>query len=143
MSRFFLLTLFFITGSFAAFAQKDVTGQWLTIDDESGQEQAVIDIYMRDGKLYGKVIKAFPGPGEDPDPICDNCEGADKDQKVLGMEIIRGLTWDEDQWEDGTILDAEKGTEYRCKIWREGERLMVRGYLGFFYRTQEWLPYQP
>ncbi|HRT54643.1 MAG TPA: DUF2147 domain-containing protein, partial [Flavobacteriales bacterium] len=62
-----------------------------------------------------------------------------KDQPVLGMEIIRDMVKDDDEWEDGTILDPENGKVYDCKLWLEDGKLMVRGYVAFFYRTQEWV----
>ena len=55
------------------------------------------------------------------------------------MEIIRDLEKDGDEWEDGTVLDPEKGKIYDCKIWLEdNETLKLRGYVAFFYRTQTW-----
>jgi uncharacterized protein (DUF2147 family) len=42
-------------------------------------------------------------------------------------------------WSGGTILDPESGKVYDCKLWLENGRLMVRGYVAFFFRTQEWI----
>ncbi|HNA34041.1 MAG TPA: DUF2147 domain-containing protein, partial [Flavobacteriales bacterium] len=67
------------------------------------------------------------------------CPADRKDQPVLGMEIIRDMVKDDDEWEDGTILDPENGKVYDCKLWLEDGKLMVRGYVAFFYRTQEWV----
>ncbi len=47
---------------------------------------------------------------------------------------------DDNEWTEGTILDPGNGKVYKCKIFREKENLMVRGYWGFLYRTQKWLP---
>ena len=44
-----------------------------------------------------------------------------------------------EEWKDGTILDPENGSVYDCKLWVEGGRLKVRGYVAFFYRTQTWV----
>jgi uncharacterized protein (DUF2147 family) len=38
-----------------------------------------------------------------------------------------------------TILDPEDGKVYKAEIWTEDGKLKVRGYVGFFYRTQTWL----
>jgi uncharacterized protein (DUF2147 family) len=130
--------------SIQSFAQGPmVTGKWTTIDENTGKPRAVVDIFERAGKVYGKIIKTFPELGDDPDPICDKCSGDDKDKPVLGMEIIRDMEKDGDEWNDGTILDAEHGKTYDCKLWVEDGKLKVRGYVAFFYRTQEWIPYQP
>jgi uncharacterized protein (DUF2147 family) len=119
-----------------------IFGKWKTIDDETGKPKSIVEIYEKDGKAYGKVIKLFREPGEDQDPICDKCTDDRKDKKVLGMEIVRNMQKDDDEWEDGTILDPKKGTVYDCKMWIEDGELQVRGYIAFFFRTQTWLPYK-
>lgn len=117
------------------------TGLWTTIDDVSGKAKSVIEIFQRENRLYGKVIKVFPEPGESNDPVCDKCEGDRKNQKVIGMVILQGLEQDGDKWTNGTILDPQNGKTYDCSIWLDEEgNLRVRGYLLFFYRTQKWLP---
>ena len=42
-------------------------------------------------------------------------------------------------WEDGYIIDSGKGKKYKAKVWAEDGNLMMRGYIGFFFRTQTWL----
>ena len=56
------------------------------------------------------------------------------------MEIIKDLVPDGDEYADGTILDPKKGEGkiYTCKLWMEDGKLMVRGYIAFFFRTQTW-----
>ncbi|WP_375578089.1 DUF2147 domain-containing protein [Marivirga tractuosa] len=139
MKKISLLVLF-IGISFGVLAQSEVTGKWKTIDDETGKEKSIVDIYEKDGKIYGKITKLFRGPDEEQDPICDVCPGDRKDKKIIGMEIIRGMEWDDsdDRYEDGEIMDPKDGETYDCVIWREGEELKVRGYVAFFYRTQTW-----
>ncbi|MCV9388743.1 DUF2147 domain-containing protein [Reichenbachiella ulvae] len=122
---------------------QDVVGQWKTIDDVTGKAKSVVEIFEKDGKYYGKVLKLFRGPDEEQDPVCKECDEDDDryQQKVIGMEIIRGLEKDGDEYSDGTIMDPANGEVYDCKIWREGDQLKVRGYVAFFFRTQTWLPY--
>ena len=100
----------------------------------------MVEIAERDGRLYGKVIKIFSKPGEDPDPVCDKCSRDDAryNKKIIGMEIIKDLKKAGNEYEDGSILDPEEGKVYRCKLWVEGSELKVRGYWGPFYRTQTW-----
>ena len=122
---------------------QSIIGKWKTIDDNSGKPRSIVEIYERDGKVFGKVVKTFPEPGEDPDPICDECEGEKNGQKIIGMEIITDMKLDKkkNEYSKGEILDPENGNVYDCKLWVEDGNLMVRGYLLFFYRTQTWLPY--
>jgi uncharacterized protein (DUF2147 family) len=123
---------------------QSVFGKWKTIDDETKKAKSIVEIYEKDGKLYGKITELFREPGEDPDPICEECDEDDDrhNQKVIGMEIIREMEKDDDEWEDGTILDPEDGKVYNCKLWVDEDApniLNVRGYIAFFYRTQVWL----
>ena len=124
---------------------EEITGLWKTIDDETGDPKSIVKIYIQDGKLYGDIVKLFRKPGEDPDPICDKCDEDDPryNQKVLGMTIITDMEFqkDDNEWEDGKILDPKKGKVYDCKLWVEKGKLQVRGYVLFFHRTQEWLRY--
>lgn len=132
--------------SLALFSQsvssQQIFGTWKTIDEKTGKARAVVEIYEKEGMAYGKIIETFPEDGDDLDPICTKCDGTDKDQKIIGMDIIRDMSIDGDTWTSGTILDAEYGKTYSCKLWCEEGVLKVRGYVAFFYRTQEWLPYQ-
>ncbi len=119
----------------------DVLGVWKTIDDESGEAKSHVELYMKGDKLYGKVIKIL-NPAK-VDKVCDLCEDDDdrKNQKILGMEIVRDMEWDDDEWDDGTILDPNKGSIYDCKLWLEDgnkDELYVRGYIAFLFRTQTW-----
>lgn len=122
-------------------SQNTVIGKWKTIDDETNQPKSIVEITEKDGKVYGKIIKLFPEPGKDPDPVCDKCSQDDAryNKKIIGMEIIKGLSKDNTEYSGGTILDPADGRVYRCKIWLSGNNLMVRGYWGPFFRTQTWL----
>jgi len=140
-----VISILLILTNFISAQQKEITGLWKTIDDETHQPKSIVKIYIKDGKLYGDIVKLFRKPGEDPDPICDKCDDDDPryNKKILGMTIITGLEHDvdDDTWEDGEILDPKKGKTYDCKLWVENGKLQVRGYVLFFHRTQEWLRY--
>ena len=134
------LLLILLASNASAFSQ--IAGKWTSIDDNSGQPRSVIEITERAGKFFGKIIKIHSKPGEDPDPVCDKCEPDDPryKQKVIGMEILKELIKDGQQFTSGHILDPENGKVYRCKVWLEGKVLKVRGYWGPFFRTQTWNP---
>ncbi len=134
----FLVFSFFI---FSAFAQRtSPVGKWKTVDDNTGETKSVVEIYEKGGKLFGKVLELFDPPK--PNPVCEECDTDDpRNMKpIVGLELIRNLEKDGNQWEGGDILDPENGKVYRCKIWVEDGKLQVRGYIAFFYRTQTWLP---
>ncbi|MDY6820017.1 MAG: DUF2147 domain-containing protein [Deferribacterota bacterium] len=135
----FCLTFAFTQTIFAQNDDETILGQWKTIDDETGKPKSIVNLYIENGKLYGKIVKLFREEGEDPDPVCDKCEGEYKNKKIIGMVIINGLTKEDNVWTNGKILDPEKGKWYRTKIWEEDGKLQVRGYVAFFHRTQEWV----
>jgi uncharacterized protein (DUF2147 family) len=126
--------------AFSNVQAQDIVGRWKTIDDETGKEKSIVNIYMQDGKYFGKIDTLFREPDEDPDPVCDKCPPEDPryNKKLVGMVILENLEKDGDEWDDGSILDPGKGKVYDCKMWIEDGNLKVRGYLFFLYRTQTW-----
>jgi uncharacterized protein (DUF2147 family) len=130
--------IFFL--SFLSMQAQTIEGKWKSFDDKTGELKSIIEIFERGSKIYGKIIKTFPKPEEDADPVCTKCPKNDLrfNKKILGMEIIKELTPDGNEFEGGDILDPEVGKVYTCKLWLEDGQLKVRGYLGPFYRTQTW-----
>jgi len=137
----FLAGFVFFCFNLQAQSSSDIFGTWVTIDDKTGKERSKIEIYKKGDKAFGKVVKFLANPQNEKTERCDECDEDDdrKDQLVLGMEIIRDLKLVDGKWKDGTILDPEEGKVYDCKIWFEDGKLQVRGYVAFFYRTQQWI----
>ncbi|MDH5716567.1 MAG: DUF2147 domain-containing protein [Spirochaetia bacterium] len=138
------LIMFLFHGSFLLAQNMSPVGEWKTIDDETGKQKSLVQIWIdSNGKLYGKILSLFREPHEDQDPVCDKCDGDRKDKKIIGMQIIWDLEKDsESEWEDGYILDPKKGKTYGCNIQviENGQKLKVRGFIGFSLigRTQIW-----
>lgn len=116
-------------------------GKWITIDDETGKQKSIVELYKQNDKLYGKITYLFPREGRGPNPKCSKCSDDRKDEPLVGLQIVRSLKWNGGSWEDGTIVDPENGKIYDVKMWVDPEnsnRLNVRGYIGPFFRTQQW-----
>jgi uncharacterized protein (DUF2147 family) len=137
----YILCFFLFFGANHIAMSQSILGKWKTIDDETGKPKSIVEIYERDGKVYGKVIKLFREPSEEQDPVCKECDTDDPryNKKVIGMEILADMVKDGDEYEDGEILDPNNGKVYSCKIWLEGKDLKLRGYIGPFFRTQTWI----
>jgi uncharacterized protein (DUF2147 family) len=122
--------------------QSSPVGRWETIDDETEERKSIVAIWEENGRLYGKIESLFRQPDEDPDPVCDQCDGDRRDQPIIGMTILWDLRRDKDEYSGGHILDPNNGRTYRCRIAVEedGMRLKVRGFIGFSLlgRTQYW-----
>ena len=119
-----------------------VLGKWKTIDDETGEQKSIVEIFERGGNVNGRIVKLFRKPNEVQDPVCDECDEDDYaryKKKIIGMEILKNMVKDGDEYSGGEILDPNNGKIYRCKLWLEGKDLKLRGYIGPFFRTQTWL----
>lgn len=134
------LVLLFSTFSFSLYSQ-GVFGKWKTIDDRTGNPKGIINIYEKDGLMYGYVEKILEEGKENAK--CIKCDGELKDKSVIGMEIITAAENKGDgEWKGKRLFDPEQAMTFRCKIWLNPENpneLKVRGYLAFIYRTQTWL----
>lgn len=125
-----------------AMAQASPVGLWKTIDDDGKTEKSLVRITENGGVLTGSIEKIFDASRQTG--VCDKCEDDRKNKPVLGLQIIRGVKQDADDktlWSGGEILDPEKGKTYktRLKPIEGGKKLEMRGYIGFFYRTQVWV----
>ncbi len=134
------LSLFLFILHQSVFAQAEITGKWTSFDDETLEAKSVVDIFEKGGKYHGKIVKLFRKSGEDPDPVCTECDQEDPrfNKKVIGMEILKDMVRVGSEFSEGTILDPKNGKIYSCKIWIENNDLKLRGYWGPFYRTQTW-----
>lgn len=121
---------------------QSVVGKWVTKDDITGNEMAIITIDSIGNSIVGKVDKIIIHPNQTLDPICSDCPGVYKNKKVIGMQILDEFKPSDSFWINGKILDPQNGTKYESKIWLEDDStLNVRGYAGpfnIFYRTQTW-----
>ena len=129
----------------APFAHADDTpvGLWKNIDDKTGKPKALIRITENGGEYKGKIEKLFLEPGADQNPKCTECEGANKDQPIIGMTILFGLKKDGDEYNGGKIIDPANGKTYSSKLTvvDNNKKLNVRGYIGtpFLGRSQTWV----
>ena len=131
MKKFLLICLFLLFSS-ASFANDNITGFWTTIDDETKTAKSVVQIYEYQGKYFGRVVELFK-----------NKEAVAKikgSPKIKGLDIIWDLEKKGVKYKGGEILDPTKGKVYGCEIWREGDKLIVRGKIAFLGRNQTWLP---
>lgn len=114
-------------------------GLWQTVNEESGDAEAIVEIWEQNDELRGKIVELL-NPQE-PNPLCTECKDEKQDQPIIGLTIIWGLSGNGDSWEDGYILDPNNGVTYNSnlKINERGE-LEVRGFVGFAVlgRTQVW-----
>lgn len=116
----------------------EILGEWLTDKDE-----AVVEIY-RCGELYcGKIVglKEPANPDGTEKLDTENPEESKRDRPIIGLVMVWDFHYQGDgSWVDGRIYDPDNGKTYSCKMSLEGDKLNVRGYIGFslFGRTTVW-----
>jgi uncharacterized protein (DUF2147 family) len=116
-------------------------GVWRQVD-ESGKVGALVTITREGNVFVGRLSRLFLEPGDDPNPICENCPGEKHNQPFLGLVFIEGMKQSGLDYNGGTVLDPETGKIYNAKmsLSPDGNKLTVRGYLGLsiFGRSQTW-----
>tara|TARA_R110000787_G_scaffold60220_10_gene136605 strand:+ start:12858 stop:13277 length:420 start_codon:yes stop_codon:yes gene_type:complete len=134
--KIILITI--IIGFYSLLNAQSIVGEWETFDDVTGDKLSVVEIYKNNDKYFGKITHLF----EDPlDSVCDKCEDYNYNRPIIGLVIIENLIEDDDEFNDGTILDPKNGKSYKCYLELEGKnKLKLRGYIGFSIlgRTQYW-----
>lgn len=118
---------------------QSVFGKWKTIDDKSGKPKAIVEIYKKGELVYGKILRILEEGRQNA--ICEKCKGDQKNKPIVGMHVIKALKEEDGQYKHGRLFDPEYGVEVKGKIWLHPDdpnKLKVRGYLAFLYRTQTW-----
>lgn len=137
MNKKFLLAVIALFFSVFSFAQ--IEGKWKTIDDETKQAKSIVEIYKSsNGKYYAKIVQLLQKPENNN---CVKCTDDRKNKPLIGLEIVRGLEKDGNEFSGGTITDPKSGKTYKCIIKNNGtDKLDVRGFIGFSLigRTQVW-----
>lgn len=133
------LFVFLFVSSSMTISSQTIFGKWRTIDDQTNEPKSIVDIYEKEGKVYGKIIDIFEESNKDV--LCEKCEGDEYNEPVMGLVIIKGLTKDGNYYKNGTIFDPERGKKYTCRLALNNDNpnvLEVRGYISFLYATQYW-----
>jgi uncharacterized protein (DUF2147 family) len=118
---------------------QSIVGKWKTIDDETGEAKSIVELFLKSGKMYAKVVEVLDIANKNS--LCQKCSGEDKNKPILGLTIIKGLSKEGAEYTSGEILDPKNGKLYKCTISLESkDKLKVRGYIGFSLlgRTQYW-----
>lgn len=118
---------------------QEIFGNWEMTNDE-GRVNSIIKIFQKeDGEVCGKVTRITREKHRDR--RCTNCKGEKKNKPIEGLELIYGLEKDGDEYVDGELINPKSGKVYKCKIWLDEDdpnKLKVRGYVAFFYKTMTW-----
>lgn len=131
-----------------AIASLPLVGIYQTIDDETNMPKSIVMLYeYKDGddsELAGRIVALYDEKGNISETLANPVKLADKvkgSPKYVGLDIIWGMEWDADdeEYQDGKIMDPKKGKVYSSVIWKDNkDKVRVRGKIGPFGRTQTW-----
>lgn len=127
---------------------KEVFGLWKSFNMKTKEPEAIVKIYKKDDKLYGKVLRLLPNRikeledlGEYP-PICKKCPDEFKNKPIIGLNFIYGLEKEGNEWGGGKILDPETGKIYDVYISLDKKNPNILKIKGCIFKplckTQRW-----
>lgn len=125
-------------------AQTPILGEWVTVDDATGEQWSVVTIYQgTNGLYYGDITDILYQTNDPEQLICTQCKGEDHRKPFRGLTIIRDMKLVDGELRGGHVLDPNNGKFYYGKIYLNKEgNLVLRGSLdkaGILGRSQTWL----
>lgn len=142
MRILFYCTIFWLT-AFTLSAQppqaNDIKGTWIS---NLGKGKVEIKTDSSGNYFEGRIIwLKTPKYPDGTDKVDKNNPDRNKrNAPLIGLLVLKHLTFVNDHWEGGTIYDPETGKTYSCKARINGNNLELRGYIGLseIGRTQTW-----
>ena len=118
-----------------------IVGTW-----ESDQKDVRME-YFEDGDHYSARLiwgnKIVEADNVTSKKDTKNPDASLRSRNIIGVVSLTGLKWDGKEYTDGKIYDPPSGKTYNCKAWIEGDKLQLRGFLGFSMmgKTVSWHRY--
>lgn len=128
-----LILAFSCMTSLAAWAATSdpLVGTWKTIDDRTGYSLSDVIIQKNKNNEYSaKIINVRSVPGAETLANCIKCTGPEKNQPLVGLTTLTGLTIDPHnafEFNGGELLDPKSGQRYqaRARLMSNGKHLII------------------
>lgn len=134
-----VVMLVLLTSALMANANTSPTGLWKTHDDK-GKPTGYVRVQENNGVFTGVIEKGLETDKEEK--YCTACKDERKDQRLIGMTMMKNVKAKGDYYEGSEILDPFSGNTYKVKLTLKeaGKKMEVRGFVGvsLFGRTQVW-----
>ena len=109
-----------------------LVGTWKTIDDRTGYSLSDVIIQKNKNNEYSaKIINVRSVPGAESMTTCIKCTGPEKNQPLVGLTTLTGLTTDPHnalEFNGGHLLYPKSGQRYqaRARLMSNGKHLIIR-----------------
>ena len=135
MKKFFVSAVL-VALSFTGISAQDILGRWKTDDGT-----AIVEVYKAGDAYNGKIVWLEEPTMKDGSPMKDvmNPDPSLRGRELMGLNLLSGLKPNGDKYDNGTIYDPASGKTYRCSMFLEKGVLKVRGHVGPFHRTMDWI----
>jgi len=134
-----LFLIIFIAGFLSVNAQSNpdsILGKWL-----DHTKNATVEIYKSEGKYYGKII-LLKEPNDkygNPRKDRENINSKLRHRKLLGLEVLSGLEFTNNNWVNGKIYSINRGRETNCKLFLpKTNELQIDIETRFITKTIKW-----
>ena len=133
MKKLFLTISFFAIALISNAQIEKILGEWSTVNDKTGEIEAVILFYQGDnGLYYGKTTRVFEKGKELFDP------------EYIGLVLVKDFKLENGKLVGGTLCEPHEDKIYYGKISYNAKdnTLIVRGSLdryGWLGRSQTWI----
>lgn len=118
--------------------EEAILGKWM-----SSENNLEVEIFRSANEFKARICW-FDDSDDPSEPLTKRLDSKNPDKslrsrKVLGMEVLNGLTYNEkeEEWENGHIYDCSSGKEWNAKLWLTKDGMLkVRGYWHFEFLGQ-------
>ncbi|WP_103072428.1 chalcone isomerase family protein [Aquimarina sediminis] len=101
----------------ASYEPNPILGRWKTYDKKTGVAISIVQLYIIENKVYGTIQRMLRI--SERDAICYECQGADKNQNVEGLVILKNLVLKGNKYVNGKFTNIKNGRVSDCQIWIE------------------------
>jgi uncharacterized protein (DUF2147 family) len=154
MKKIMVLPVLALVLAVPCFALDPAEGFWISVDEKTGKTTAGWEIFVQNGKLFGRICSVANYPQDVKAFKCNDSykdfptPGKVSEMTVVGTTWIFGLTMRETgKWRGGSVIDPESGKMYKSEVSfhpADGKRyktdtLEMRGEIGLgIGRSQYW-----
>lgn len=132
-----ILTLINFTNLQAQDKADEIVGTWQMTD-----ESAKMEVFKSGNKYKTKLLWGKDAVNKDGSSKKDinNPDEKLRNRNLVGSIMIKGLTFEDDEWNDGKVYNNANGKWYNCYVKIKKGQLHLRGYLGLpmFGQTTKW-----